>query len=123
MVLKHYLQLSDEMLIERINTDWSMQRFCGISLKPNEVIKDKGLPSFWRIYIGKHLNIEELKIVSAKHWSPYMEHKNISSADATCYESHLSFPKLLKKKVFLVPWDTYAQLKIFYTFFVKNSCF
>jgi len=110
MVLKHYLQVSDDMLIERINTDWSMQRFCGISLKPNEVIKDKGLPSFWRIYIGKHLNIEELNIVSAKHWSPYIAHKNISSADATCYESHLSFPTPIK-----IVWDgcnkTYCLLQ------------
>jgi IS5 family transposase len=32
--LKHYLQLSDALLIERINTDWSMQLFCGILLKP-----------------------------------------------------------------------------------------
>jgi transposase, IS5 family len=37
--LKHYLGLSDELLIERSNTDWSMQMFCGILLKPNEVIK------------------------------------------------------------------------------------
>jgi len=38
--LKHYLCLSDELLIQRINTDWSMQYFCGIQLKPNEVIRD-----------------------------------------------------------------------------------
>ncbi len=101
LVLKHYLQLSDEMLIQRINTDWSMQRFCGIALKPNEVIKDKNLPSFWRIYIGKHLNIEELNIISAKHWSPYIQHQNISSADATCYESYVNFPTPIK-----IVWDS-----------------
>src|SRR5665647_1067101 len=32
--LKHYLGLSDDVLIQRINTDWSMQYFCGIQLKP-----------------------------------------------------------------------------------------
>src|ERR671930_1700695 len=32
MFLKHYLCLSDEMLIDRLNTDWSMQYFCGIKL-------------------------------------------------------------------------------------------
>ena len=32
--LKHYLCLSDELLIQRINTDWSMQYLCGIQLKP-----------------------------------------------------------------------------------------
>jgi hypothetical protein len=34
LVLKHHLGLSDAMLIERINTDWSMQLFCSISLGP-----------------------------------------------------------------------------------------
>ncbi len=33
--LKHYLCLSDELIIQRINTDWSMQYFCGKQLKPN----------------------------------------------------------------------------------------
>ena len=36
-LLNHYLQLSDALLIERINTDWSMQLFCGILLKPESV--------------------------------------------------------------------------------------
>jgi hypothetical protein len=36
--LKHYFGLSDELLIERINTDWGMQMFCGIQLKPTEVL-------------------------------------------------------------------------------------
>src|SRR5688500_12590539 len=40
LILKHYTGLSDEMLIERINYDWSMQMFCGIQLKPHEKIKD-----------------------------------------------------------------------------------
>lgn len=57
MFLKHYLCLSDAMLIKRINTDWSMQLFCGISLKPGERIADTNLPSSWRTYIGKHLDI------------------------------------------------------------------
>lgn len=32
MFLKHYLRMSDEMLIDRLNTDWSMQLFCGITI-------------------------------------------------------------------------------------------
>jgi len=43
LVLKHYLKLSDADLIQRINTDWAMQQFCGISLKQTEVIKDVNL--------------------------------------------------------------------------------
>jgi transposase, IS5 family len=45
LLLKHYTGLSDEMLIERINTDWCMQMFCGMLLKPHEQIRDKNLPS------------------------------------------------------------------------------
>ena len=37
LVLKHYLKLSDADLIQRINTDWAMQHFCGISLKPTVI--------------------------------------------------------------------------------------
>ncbi|MGC4231864.1 MAG: transposase [Niabella sp.] len=46
--LKHYPELSDVMLIERINTDWSMQYFCGIQLKPKKVIEDTNLSGTWR---------------------------------------------------------------------------
>ncbi len=44
--LKHHLQLSDELLMQRINTDWSMQLFCGILLRPAEKISDTNLPSW-----------------------------------------------------------------------------
>lgn len=77
LILKHYTGLSDEMLIERINYDWSMQMFCGIQLKPHEKIKDTNLPSSWRGYIGRRLNIAELQKQLAIHWKPYMEHTNI----------------------------------------------
>lgn len=33
--LKHYTGLSDALLMERVNTDWSMQQFCGIQLHPH----------------------------------------------------------------------------------------
>ena len=55
--LKHYLDMSDEMLEERINTDWSMQLFCGIALHPAERIQDKNIVSSWRGYLGTHMNI------------------------------------------------------------------
>lgn len=95
-VLKHYLQCSDEMLINRINTDWSMQRFCGIALKPTEVIKDINLPSHWRSYLGKHMDITVFQNIAAQHWKPFMNDTNIGSSDATCYESYISFPTPLK---------------------------
>jgi hypothetical protein len=53
LIAKHYLQLSDAMLVERLNTDWSLQMFCGIQPRPHEVIKDEALPGRWRRYVGK----------------------------------------------------------------------
>jgi transposase, IS5 family len=94
--LKHYLGLSDELLIERINTDWCMQMFCGIQLKPTEVIKDTNLPSYWRGYIGQSLDIDAMQQQFAAAWKPYLKDTNFSSQDATCYESRISFPTPVK---------------------------
>lgn len=100
MFLKHYLCMSDALLIERINTDWSMQIFCGIALAPTEKIRDTNLPSWWRGYIGKHFNIDELQKVLARCWKPLMRETQIGLQDATAYESRVEFPtdaKLLWK--------------------------
>lgn len=94
--LKHYLRLSDAMLIKRLNTDWSMQLFCGISLKPSQVIKDEDLPSRWRSYLGKHMDIQSLQITLAGSWKSCMEHTQIGSQDATCYESYIEYPTDVK---------------------------
>ncbi len=96
LFLKHYLQISDELLIERINTDWSMQLFCGILLKPGERIKDTNLPSVWRCYIGKHLDIDAMQKQVADYWKPFMDDTKIGQQDATCYESRISFPTDVK---------------------------
>jgi len=68
MIAKHYLQLSDAMLIERLNTDWALQLFCGILLKPNERIKDEDLPGRWRSYLGRYLDIGKWQLCLAKEW-------------------------------------------------------
>ena len=96
LILKHYLCCSDEMLIQRINTDWSLQLFCGIQLGPGEIIKDTNLPSTWRGYIGRRLNIDDLQKQLVAYWKPYMEQTNISSQDATCYESRIDYPTDIK---------------------------
>ena len=80
------------MLIERINTDWSMQLFCGIALRPGERILDKNLPSAWRTYLGQHMKIKELQEVFAKYWRPFMDQTYVGMQDATCYESRISYP-------------------------------
>ncbi|MBA3648909.1 MAG: transposase [Chitinophagales bacterium] len=94
--LKHYLQLSDAKLIERINTDWSLQYFCGIQLKPGEVIGDKDLPSQWRSFLGQHLDIDKWQKVFATRWKPCMQQTQSGSQDATCYESRIAYPTDVK---------------------------
>jgi len=108
MILKHYLGISDELLIERINTDWSMQLFCGILLKPHERIKDTNLPSWWRTYIGMHLDINAMQQRLAIYWKPFMNDTAISMQDATCYESRISFPTDVK-----LLWNCCKELYLF----------
>jgi transposase, IS5 family len=95
-ILKHYLQLSDAKLIERINTDWSLQYFCGIRLKEDEVIADKDIVGNWRTYIAGHLDIGSWQIELAKKWKPYMEQTQSTMQDATCYESRIAHPTDVK---------------------------
>jgi hypothetical protein len=93
-ILKHYHNLSDQLLIERINTDWSMQMFCGIYLGPTGRIEDKNIVSSWRVYLSEHMDIKELQF--AKHWKPHMDQTHIGSQDATCYESGVRYPTDIK---------------------------
>lgn len=96
MFLKHYLQLSDAKLIERINTDWSLQMFCGIQLKSVEMIRDKDLPAWWRNYLGQHLDMTGWQKAMAEKWKPLMQQTQSSSQDATCYESRIAHPTDVK---------------------------
>jgi transposase, IS5 family len=82
LILKHYLKLSDSDLIYRINSDWAMQQFCGIILQPTDEIQYINLPSFWRGYIGKHLNIDEIQKVAVNNWKPHMKDTHISTEDS-----------------------------------------
>lgn len=100
LFLKHYLCLSDDLLIQRINTDWSLQYFCGIQLKFSEIIKDTNLPSSWRSYVGKHLDIDAMQKVFAGYWKNELSNTAFSSEDATCYESRISYPTPVK-----LVWD------------------
>lgn len=95
LVLKHYTGLSDEMLIDRLNTDWCMQYFCGVQLGFRK-IKDKNLVSWWRCYIGRHLDIKELQPVLIKAWKPYLDQTHVTMMDATAYESNIRYPTDVK---------------------------
>lgn len=95
LILKHYTCLSDEMLIDRLNTDWCMQYFCGVQLNARR-IKDKNLVSWWRCYIGHHLDIKELQSILITSWKPYMEQTHVTMMDATVYESNIRYPTDVK---------------------------
>lgn len=95
-VLKAYLNLSDEKLVERLNTDWALQYFCGISLRPGEMIKDQDLVGRWRRYLAQNIDYERFQDVLAQHWKPLMQNKQVVLMDATCYESHLRYPTDVK---------------------------
>ncbi len=82
VTLKHFLAITDEQLIERLNTDWAMQMFCGINLKAKR-IRDLDLPSRWRSYIGKHLDIDKMQLACVNAWKQYMENTHAGLTDAT----------------------------------------
>ena len=92
MFLKAYLNISDEKLIERFNTDWSMQLFCGKLLKENQRIKDNAIASRIRTYIGENCDWKQLQSVLLDHWKRDMNNTHVLLMDATCYESYIRFP-------------------------------
>jgi transposase, IS5 family len=92
MFLKAYLGLSDEKLVDRINTNWELQMFCGRQFKDNQRVKDRNLPSRIRSYIGKHLILERFQDVIIEHWRPYLNDRHCGFADATAYESYIKHP-------------------------------
>lgn len=96
MFLKSYLNLSDEKLIERFNTDWALQLFCGKLLEDNQKIKDKAIVSRIRTYIGEHSDWKQLQDVLIKHWKRDMNNTHVLLMDATCYESYVRFPTDVK---------------------------
>ncbi|HYK56571.1 MAG TPA: transposase [Flavisolibacter sp.] len=101
-ILKSYYRCSDAQLIELLNGNYQMQWFCGMDLKADEHIKDKGIVSRWRTYLGKHLDMDRLQIRLVQHWRPYMEHPHSSFCDATMYESYITYPsdaKLLWRSI------------------------
>jgi hypothetical protein len=92
MFLKHYTGLSDLKLLDRFNTDWAMQMFCGILLDDNEGIKDNSFVSKVRSYLGQHLDMQAVQKVLISSWKKEIPDKNVLLMDATCYEVHMRFP-------------------------------
>jgi len=96
MFLKHYTNLSDQKLIERLNTDWAMQFFCGMQLKVCEEIKDAGIVSRIRQYLAEHIEIEDVQRILIENWKDDMENIHALLSDATAYESYIKYPTDVK---------------------------
>lgn len=102
--LKPYTGLSDERLLERINTDWAFQLFCGIQLKANERIRDKDIIWRSRRWVSQHLDQDKAQAILLKHWQPWMKNTHLGLCDATCYESYIKFPTDVKLLWDCVEW-------------------
>jgi hypothetical protein len=104
LILKHYTGLSDEMLIDRLNTDWCLQYFCGVQLGFRK-IKDRNLVSWWRCYIARHLDIKQLQPVLINAWRPCLAQTHVTLMDATAYESNIRYPTDVK-----LIWESIAKI-------------
>ncbi|MCP3891465.1 MAG: transposase [Desulfobulbaceae bacterium] len=97
MFIKGYLNnCSDEKIVEQLNFNWAMQLFCDIRLGEGKMIKDRGIISRWRSYLGTHLKEDEIQKVLVSHWSEHIEQQQTNVADATCYESYVRYPTDVK---------------------------
>lgn len=94
--LKCYEGCSDEKLLERINTSWALQLFCGIQLPAAKMIGDKDLIWKTRLWVAKHLDWTAAQSVLIEHWKPEMELLHLGLSDATCYESYIKYPTDVK---------------------------
>ncbi|MFH0895081.1 MAG: transposase [Bacteroidota bacterium] len=111
MFLKSYTKSSDEKLIERLNTDYSLQLFCGIYLMPGEKIKDVKLPSKIRCELAGKLGIHSCQKALAAHWKPWLDNTSVLLEDATCYETDMRPPTNVKLLWECNDW-VYNQVKL-----------
>lgn len=103
--LKAYEGWSDRELLERLNTDWALQMFCGIELSLGQQIKDKDLIWKTRTWVAAHMDKGKAQALLISHWKPWMSNLHMGLSDATCYESHIKFPTDVK-----LLWDCIAWL-------------
>jgi len=100
MLLKHELGVSDEALIEHINTNECLQLFCHMQLGPFQCIRDTGIVSRVRGYLAHHADLTQVQMILARHWKGEINFHHVLKMDATCYESYIRYPtdaKLLWK--------------------------
>ncbi|MCG8318437.1 MAG: hypothetical protein MI921_02945 [Cytophagales bacterium] len=82
MFVKVYPNLSDENLIERFNSDWGLQLFCGKLLSDNQQIRDKAIVSRVRSYLAEYADWQQLQGMLVKHWKRDMNNTHVLLMDA-----------------------------------------
>ncbi|GHT70755.1 DDE transposase [Bacteroidia bacterium] len=92
MVLKNYSGLSDKDLIAQLNANLHYQLFCGVRINPLNPLDNFKIVSEIRCEIARKMDIDQLQLILAAHWKPYLENPSVVFSDATRYESHLRFP-------------------------------
>lgn len=101
LFLKHYLKLSDEKLIMRVNADWQLQMFCQVYISRHNPVKDKDIVGRWRRFFAEHGDLEQMQEILLEYWQPYMEQTHIRLDDATVFESYIKYPTDVK-----LLWDS-----------------
>lgn len=110
--LKAYTGLSDKMLLERINSDYQFQFFCGVEVNVADPLTNFKILSEIRTELGFKLNIRTTQKVLADAWGDYISEPEKVMEDATCYESYMRYPTDAKLLWESNEW-TYKQIKIF----------
>lgn len=96
MFLKHELGVSDEALIEHINTNPCLQLFCHLRLASRQRIGDTGIVSRVRGYLAHHADLDQVQMVLARHWYEELDFRQVLKIDAVCYESYIRYPTDVK---------------------------
>jgi hypothetical protein len=96
MFLKHYTGLSDEKLIESVNHNTSQQLFCNMRLGHLQLIRDTGIVSRVRGYLGQYLDFDKFQTLLAADWKADLAHIHLTKMDATCMESYIRYPTDVK---------------------------
>ena len=109
--LKSYTGLSDKKLLERINSDYQFQFFCGVDINVANPLENFKLLSEIRTELGFKLNTQTAQKVLADAWAPYMSDTGKAMSDATCYETYMRYPTDVKLLWEANQW-VYKQIKI-----------
>ena len=110
MFLKHYLGCSDRQLLERLNTDYTLQFFCHIYIRPDQSLTDFKIISKIRVELSHSIDWEAFQLALGKHWKGMMSHPHIGMIDATCYETDMRYPTDPKLLWECCEW-IYGQMK------------